>query len=337
MQTVISRNAHSQAAEARRRCRRLAAAGLIGTTFLVGAVTSVALAAVADEDMVDIAGLTAVGDQSLDNLRGGFSFGGFNVNFGLVIKTAINQQQVLMTSFKVETLGHFQDIKYDWQAYLHDNTPGGSSSGSSQSAQTSSQGGGSAAGTPAPDLSGVQEQVSALSETDVTDQAAQQAAEQAAQQAGQQVAEQASQQAAEAAQQAAAAAQQAAEAAQQAATEGTTPPASQSQTSSVNNDTGNPDTGNPDIGNPDIGTFAVTQIQNGVIIDNGQGTAILQQFNNGLVTEIINAANGAQIEHSTELNVFVTNFSDVVGRASLFQATNDLALQAVRNNPLLGQ
>jgi len=306
MQTVISRNARSQADDARRRCRWLAAAGLLGTTFLVGAATSVALAAVADEDMVDITGLTAVGDQSLDNLRGGFSFGPFNVNFGLVIKTAINQQQVLMTSFKVETLGKYYDVKYDWQAYLHDNTPGGSSSGSSQTAQTS---GGAAAGTQAPDLGDVQEQVSALSETDVTDEATQQAAQQAAEQAAQQ------------------AAQEAAAAAQQAATEGTTPPADQTAADTSGNDTGN----------PDIAAFAVTQIENGVLIDNGQGTAIMQQFNNGLVTEIINAANGAQIEHSTELNVFVTNFSDVIGRASLFQATNNLALQAVRNNPLLGQ
>jgi hypothetical protein len=332
MQTVISRNARSQADDARRRCRRLAAAGLLGTTFLVGAATSVALAAVADEDMVDITGFTAVGDQSLDNLRGGFSFGPFNVNFGLVIKTAINQQQVLMTSFKVETIGKYYDVKYDWQSYLHDNTPGGSSAGASQAAQTS---GGAAAGTQAPDLSDVQEQVSALNETDVTDEATQQAAEQAAQQTAQQAAEQAAaaaQQAAGAAQQTAATAQQAAEAAQQAATEGTTPPADQTAA-----DTSGNDTGNPDIGNPDFGVFAVTEIENGVLIDNGQGTAIMQQFNNGLVTEIINAANGAQIAHSTELNVFVTNFSDVIGRASLFQATNNLALQAVRNNPLLGQ
>lgn len=320
MQTVISRNARSQADDARRRCRRLAAAGLLGTTFLVGAATSVALAAVADEDMVDITGLTAVGDQSLDNLRGGFSFGPFNVNFGLVIKTAINQQQVLMTSFKVETIGKYYDVKYDWQSYLHDNMPGGSSSGSSQAAQTS--GGSAAAGTPAPDLTGVQDQVSALNEVDVTDQATQQAAEQAAQQLAEQAAQQAAGQAAAAAQQASEAAQQAAEqAAQQAAA-----PGGDAAASSAN-----------DTGTPDAIAFAVTQIENGVLIDNGQGTSILQQFNNGLVTEIINAANGAQISHSTELNVFVTNFSDVIGRASLFQATNNLALQAIRNNPLLGQ
>jgi hypothetical protein len=327
MQTVISRNAHSQADDARRRCRRLAAAGLLGTTFLVGAATSVALAAVADEDMVDITGLTAVGDQSLDNLRGGFSFGPFNVNFGLVIKTAINQQQVLMTSFKVETIGKYYDVKYDWQSYLHDNMPGGSSSGSSQTAQTS--GGGAAAGTPAPDLTGVQDQVSALNEVDVTDQATQQAAEQAAQQLAEQAAQQAAGQAAAAAQQASEAAQQAAEQAAQQAAEAAqqaAAPGGDAAASSAN-----------DTGTPDAIAFAVTQIENGVLIDNGQGTSILQQFNNGLVTEIINAANGAQISHSTELNVFVTNFSDVIGRASLFQATNNLALQAIRNNPLLGQ
>lgn len=335
MQTVISRSTRSPADIARRRCRGLMAASLLGTTFLVGAATSVALAAVADEDMVDITGLTAVGEGTLDNMRGGFSFGPFNVNFGLVIKTAINQQQVLMTSFKVETLGKIQDIKYDWQSYLHDNKPGGSnaSSSSSQTAQT----GAAAAGTdaPAPDLSGVQEQVETLTENPPTEESAQQAAEQL----GQQAAAAAQQSAAAAQQAAAAAAQQAAEAAQQAVTQGTTPPADESHASTANNDPGTPDVGASDAAAAasDAVAFAVTQIENGVFIDNGQGTAIMQQINNGLVTEIINAANGATITHSTELNVFVSNFSDVVDRASLFQATSNLALEAIRNNPLLGQ
>src|SRR5690606_33864832 len=107
MRTVLSKTRAGSSAQGS--CRRVLTAWLLGTSFLVGAASPVALAAVDDDDLVDIAGLTPVGDETLDHLRGGFSIGPYNVNFGMVIKTAINQQQVLMTSFKVQTLGKIED------------------------------------------------------------------------------------------------------------------------------------------------------------------------------------------------------------------------------------
>jgi hypothetical protein len=327
MKTVLSGS--NRGVKNARPCRQLAMAGLLGTTFLVGAATSVALAAVEDDDMVDISGLAAVTEESLDNLRGGFNLGPFNINFGLVIRTVINQQQVLMTSFRVETLGKIQDVKHEWQTYLHDNTPGGSPG--------SNSGSGSGSHTPN-NPTQVQDGLSGLpGQLDGTNPPAPPSPE-----TTQQIAEQAAQQGA----------QQAADAAQQAANQASNPPTNQP---AGNQDSAAPNAGTPSPGNtgagdpPDTdsaevespvesgGGLSVTEIPNGVIIDNGDGTAIMHQIDSGITSTIINIANGADVKHSTEMNVFIENFSQVVGQQSVFQATSSMALELARNNPLIGQ
>ncbi len=330
-----------------RRGGRLVVAALLGTTFLAGLAVAVgespALAAAAEDDMVDITGLTAVGDRSLDDLRGGFSIGPFNVNFGVVIKTAINQMQVLQTSFVVTKLGQISDFK---QNFLHDNNP---AANAAQNAASAAQNAASAA------------------------QSAAQEAANAAQDAAQDAIA-----AAQGAASSTAQTQAVSSAAEEQATQVSPPLPTGELPAEVQNLVQTvlpevPAVGDPNAGSGGVqevlqqvadviipapqqdpaaeqagaaaaavqqavqGNFSLTSLENGVHISNNAGTEILQQIQGGVMTQIINEANGMDISHATELNMFITNFTQVVAQGALSQATNGLALQSVVNNPLLGQ
>jgi len=84
-------------------------------------------------------------------------------------------------------------------------------------------------------------------------------------------------------------------------------------------------------------TFVLKEIEGGIAITNGMGMEIVQQVTNGIVTQIVNQMNGVDISHSTELNIFVSNFSTVADMAATRSITDNLALQSIINNPLLGQ
>lgn len=271
-------------------------AAVLGAAFMCSAMAPTAWATVADDDLVDVSGLTQVSDGELDKARGGFSLGAWQIDFGLVIKTAINNVQVLTTTFNIPNVGQISDIQYK---FLHDSTP--PSGGQGAASQGSSS----------------QDSISQGSTSQ--------------------------------------------ESATQSADIGTPPPADQ----------GNPGTpqtqqvagtgaagGDPipsstpatprlvDAGTPDEGsqanqlpasTFTVAEFANGVVISNGMGTEIIQQVTGGVLTQIVNQANGIEISHSTELNLFVNNFSQIVSQASARSAFESLALQSILNNPLLGQ
>lgn len=315
MQTVLSRPRAGSSSQGG--YRRLLTAWLLGTSFLVGAASPVALAAVEaeDDDLVDIAGLTPVGDQTLDDLRGGFSIGPYNVNFGMVIKTAINQQQVLMTSFKVQTLGKIEDVKHEflagWQSYLHDDS--GKTGETSAANLTENQPMEQITDTmpPLPEMTTplpeiVEQATTELADTFTPEQLPEtETLVSQLETIGDQI-----------------------------------PPAPEipaPETYTTELQETLPSTSTvPEVGES-FANFIVTAIENGFIVDNGEGTSVMHQVDPGVVTQIINVANGATVSHSTEMNIYVQNFSEVIGQHSLSMAMSSLAFEAARNNPLLGQ
>jgi hypothetical protein len=85
----------------------IALGGLLGTTILC----STAPALAADEsDMLDVSSLERITDGSLDDLRGGFSIGGFSFSFGITITTTVNGQTVLQTVMNVDSAHDIQQL-----------------------------------------------------------------------------------------------------------------------------------------------------------------------------------------------------------------------------------
>jgi hypothetical protein len=76
----------------------IALGGLLGTTILCGAAPALA---VSEGDVLDLSGLERVTDTSLDDLRGGFRVGAFDISFGVQVTTSVNGQDILQTSFNV--------------------------------------------------------------------------------------------------------------------------------------------------------------------------------------------------------------------------------------------
>lgn len=288
---------------------------LLGTTVMSGAATTAAWATVAGDDLVDVSGLTQITENEMSELRGGFSLGPWNIDFGLVIKTAINNVQVLQTTFNIPEIGQISDLSFK---FLHDNTPPSSGSpapaqGSSQAAETGGPQPPAAppvTGTGSPDPSG---QVVAAVQNSVPEPPPPTPPQSF---------------------------DSLNEAIESTAQTGIIP----SDAGTSPNATPSPPTGDPGP-HPDAdGTFTpppapltVAEIANGVVISNGMGTEIVQQVMDGVMTQIVNQANGIEISHTTEMNVFVHNFSQVVSQASARSAFDALAMQAVINNPLLGQ
>lgn len=87
----------------------IALGGLLGTTVLCAAGAP-ALADAGDNDTLDLSDLQRVADGSLEDLRGGFSVGNFDISFGMTISTAVNGQQVLQTSFNVANPGQIDNL-----------------------------------------------------------------------------------------------------------------------------------------------------------------------------------------------------------------------------------
>ena len=87
----------------------IALGGLLGTTVLCAAGAP-ALADASDNDTLDLSDLQRVADGSLEDLRGGFRVGNFDVSFGMTISTAVNGQQVLQTSFNVANPGQIDNL-----------------------------------------------------------------------------------------------------------------------------------------------------------------------------------------------------------------------------------
>lgn len=281
-------------------------AALLGTTVMSGAATTTAWATVADDDLVDVSGLTQITENEMSELRGGFSLGPWNIDFGLVIKTAINNVQVLQTTFNIPEIGKISDLSFK---FLHDDTPAGGSpaptQSASQAAGAAQPAASSATGTGASSPSG---QAVAAAQTAVPG--------------------------------APKSFDSLNEAIESAAQTGLAP----AGVGTSSNATPSPATGNraphPDADSsftPPPTPVTVMEIANGVVISNGAGTEIVQQVMDGVMTQIVNQANGIEISHTTELNVFVHNFSQVVSQASERSAMDALAMQAVINNPLLGQ
>jgi hypothetical protein len=51
---------------------------------------------------LDLADLQPVGDEQLSTMRGGFSLGGMDISFGVIMETVINGATRLLTSFNLE-------------------------------------------------------------------------------------------------------------------------------------------------------------------------------------------------------------------------------------------
>ncbi|MGE4086400.1 MAG: hypothetical protein AB7H93_25730, partial [Vicinamibacterales bacterium] len=326
------------------RAGRLALAGLLGTSVLAGLATAAgdapAWAAAADEDLVDITGLTPVGDRSLDDLRGGFSIGPFNVNFGVMIKTSINQMPVLQTSFVVTKLGQIDNLKQNVSAGFDPSNLGfgqnGGASGQNGAQNSSNTGQNQAAPVPeavtqtvasvlpetppaeplavvesvVPDLPAVQVppvEPQAVVETVVPDLPPVVDPLPAAGtpvDSMQDVIEQMSY------------------------VLNTTPtePAPEDVPQEVASLLGGPagnDAGTQQLGNNQdppapqdlVQSFSVTNLDNGVNISNGMGTEIMQQIQGGILTQSVNSANGMDISHATELILVISNFTQVVCQA----------------------
>jgi hypothetical protein len=215
-----------------------AAAGLLVSAFLGGG--SVPLAA-AEPDMLRLAGLSALSDTALDDLRGGFFVGPFFINFGMKITTMVNDVQVLETRFNVTQPNQISNLQ---TTLIQDMPPAGQGAGEGAgdgAGMGAGQGAGTGAGTPG--------------------------------------------------------------------SSPTTP------------------SGMVDLGD----------LMRGIELDLGQGTRILQRLDNGLVTEIVNSANGQTIRHATEVNLFITNFSTVIDQGRLHLGLNNLAREAARIGLTFGQ
>jgi len=83
--------------------------GLLGATLLCGA-TVPAMADSSDQDTLDVSNLERVSDGSMQNLRGGFMVGGFDISFGVTIKTTVNGATVLQTSFNLDNPNHISNL-----------------------------------------------------------------------------------------------------------------------------------------------------------------------------------------------------------------------------------
>ncbi|WP_425450132.1 hypothetical protein [Virgifigura deserti] len=225
---------------------KCAAAGLLVSAFLCG--SSVPLAA-AEPDMLRLAGLSALSDTALDDLRGGFFVGPFFINFGMKITTMVNDVRVLETSFNVTQPNQISNLQ---TTVIQDMPPAG-------------QGAGQGAGEGAGDGAGMGAGMGAG----------------------------------------------------QGAGTGAGTPGSSPTTPS----------GMVDLGD----------LTRGIELDLGQGTRILQRLDNGLVTEIVNSANGQTIRHATEVNLFITNFSTVIDQGRLHIGLNNLARESARIGLTFGQ
>jgi len=106
----------------------LALSSLLGTTFLCG-TASPALAAADDHDTLDLSDLERVTDGSLDDLRGGFNVGGYEISFGITITTTINGQQLLQTSFNVNQPGQIENVVSNYIQQQQAAMAGGGSGG----------------------------------------------------------------------------------------------------------------------------------------------------------------------------------------------------------------
>lgn len=111
----------------------IALGGLLGTTFLCGTAAP-ALAAADDHDMLNVSDLQRIDDGSMDDLRGGFNVGGYEISFGITVTTTVNGQQLLQTSFNVNQPGQINNVVTQYiqqqQAALANAGGAGSSSGS---------------------------------------------------------------------------------------------------------------------------------------------------------------------------------------------------------------
>jgi hypothetical protein len=59
-------------------------------------------AALAATSELDMAGIQPVADDQLSNMRGGFSMGGMDISFGVIMQTLINGTTSLVTSFNLD-------------------------------------------------------------------------------------------------------------------------------------------------------------------------------------------------------------------------------------------
>lgn len=111
----------------------IALGGLLGTTFLCGTAAP-ALAAADDHDTLDVSDLQRIDDGSMDDLRGGFNVGGYEISFGITVTTTVNGQQLLQTSFNVNQPGQINNVVTQYiqqqQAALANAGGAGSSGGS---------------------------------------------------------------------------------------------------------------------------------------------------------------------------------------------------------------
>lgn len=111
----------------------IAIGGLLGTTFLCGTAAP-AFAVADDNDTLDVSGLQRVSDDSMDDLRGGFNVGGYEISFGITVTTTVNGQQLLQTSFNVNQPGQINNVVTQYiqqqQAALAAAAGSGSSGGS---------------------------------------------------------------------------------------------------------------------------------------------------------------------------------------------------------------
>jgi len=87
----------------------IALSGLLGTTILCGSAAP-ALAGGVDQDTLDVSNLERISDGSMQNLRGGFMVGGFDISFGVTVTTTVNGATVLQTSFDVNNPGQISNL-----------------------------------------------------------------------------------------------------------------------------------------------------------------------------------------------------------------------------------
>lgn len=290
---------------ARRRGGLMLAALLCGSV-VSGAATTAAWATVAEDDLVDVSGLAQVSDGELSELRGGFDLGPWRIDFGLMIKTAINNVEVLQTTFNIPAVGEISGIRYH---FLHDGAPPG---GGDQEPMPSAVPGGSAPSAIPPvveaNAQGAIGQVGSAVQDVVPETPPAQPPQSF---------------------------DNLDSAVQSVAQSGSASPNATPSPSSNSSDPRPDADGSVDL--PPADTFTVAEFADGIVISNGMGTEIIQQVTGGVLTQIVNQANGIAISHTTEMNLFVNNFSQVVSQAAARSAFDALAMQSVLNNPLLGQ
>lgn len=291
----------------------LALGSLLGTTFLCGTAAP-AFAAAADDDMLDVSSLERVTDGSLDDLRGGFNIGGYEVSFGITVTTTVNGQQLLQTSFNVNDPGQIGNVVTSYIQQQQAALANGGGTGGSSGGQ-----GGNSLGNIDVEIEVDEDgEIDVDVDVDVDDDAPEVAQAIDSLEAAMEALENGGGQPAVAEAQVAAAAAD--------FQQGTMAPLAPATEATGSTDDGPGDTqidlsgiespAVPNVAAAAAATWIVTELQNGMQVSSTDlATTIMQQIGNGVSTSITNSANNMTFEHTTEMNVFLENFAEMQAQA----------------------